>query len=350
MTVNRSDIGYAKINFFYHPDHLGSTSMVTDAEGYITQNVSYIPYGEVFVEERNGVWNTPYLFNAKELDGETGLYYYGARYLNPKDTRWMSVDPLFEKYVGMSPYGYCAGNPVRLVDVDGRRTFNVTNEDGTTQVKEINGGINKTYDIMQFDFALVQWAFDSDESSDKSDYNAFVSRLSLDTKGYQLAVSARSFNGKTGYGYEDYWNPNNKSGKNTWKCNKFVYDRLKSLNLLNGYNNSSCPPQAGTYFNLKNNLNGSPLIGLKAEGSETHLGDVIEGSCSQYQTASGHVEIVTTIYPKGYNNHSDNYFLSTGAHYDLVTESSSFFYKQYGDPNNNNTIEFDRGVSIRRPK
>lgn len=72
--------------------------MVTDAEGYITQNVSYIPYGEVFVEERNGVWNTPYLFNAKELDEETGMYYYGARYLNPKDTRWMSVDPLFENY------------------------------------------------------------------------------------------------------------------------------------------------------------------------------------------------------------------------------------------------------------
>ena len=131
MTGNRSDIGYAKINFFYHPDHLGSTSMVTDAEGYITQNVSYIPYGEVFVEERNGVWNTPYLFNSKELDEETGLYYYGARYLNPKDTRWISVDPLFEKYVGMSPYNYCAGNPVRLVDVDGRDYLQ--NENGEMQ-------------------------------------------------------------------------------------------------------------------------------------------------------------------------------------------------------------------------
>ena len=120
MSVNHSDMDHVRINFFYHPDHLGSTSMVTDAEGNITQHVAYIPYGEVFVEERNGVWNTPYLFNAKELDEETGLYYYGARYLNPKDTRWISVDPLFEKYVGMSPYGYCAGNPVRLVDVDGR--------------------------------------------------------------------------------------------------------------------------------------------------------------------------------------------------------------------------------------
>ena len=78
----------------YHVDHLGSTSLVTDIDGEITQHVAYIPYGEVFVEQRNGSWSTPYLFNAKELDEETGLYYYGVRYLNPKDTRWLSVDPI----------------------------------------------------------------------------------------------------------------------------------------------------------------------------------------------------------------------------------------------------------------
>ncbi|MBO4806964.1 MAG: hypothetical protein J5554_13100 [Paludibacteraceae bacterium] len=105
----------------YHVDHLGSTSLVTDIDGEITQHVAYIPYGEVFVEQRNGVWNTPYLFNAKELDEETGLYYYGARYLDPTNVAWLSVDPLFEKYVGMSPYNYCVGNPVKLVDVDGMK-------------------------------------------------------------------------------------------------------------------------------------------------------------------------------------------------------------------------------------
>lgn len=77
-------------------------------------------YGEVFIEECNGTWNSPYLFNGKELDEETGLYYYGARYLNPTSGIWLSVDPLFEKYVGMSPYNYCAGNPVKFVDPDGR--------------------------------------------------------------------------------------------------------------------------------------------------------------------------------------------------------------------------------------
>ncbi len=103
----------------YHVDHLGSTTLVTDAEGLISQHVAYIPYGEVFVEQRNGSWNTPYLFNAKELDEETGLYYYGARYLDPTHAAWLSVDPLFEKYVGMTPYNYCAGNPVKLVDPNG---------------------------------------------------------------------------------------------------------------------------------------------------------------------------------------------------------------------------------------
>ena len=110
--------------FFYHPDHLGSTSYVTDADGNIAQHVEYIPYGEVFVEERNSQFSTNYLFNAKELDNETGLYYYGARYLDPTGAMWLSVDPLFEKYAGMSSYNYCAGNPVKLVDPDGEEPYN----------------------------------------------------------------------------------------------------------------------------------------------------------------------------------------------------------------------------------
>ncbi|MBO7429257.1 MAG: RHS repeat-associated core domain-containing protein, partial [Paludibacteraceae bacterium] len=103
--------------FFYHPDHLGSTSLVTNLDGEVTQHVAYIPYGEVFVEQRNGTWNTPYLFNAKELDEETGLYYYGARYLDPTGTRWLSVDPVF--HAGSSPYAYCLGNPIRFSDPTG---------------------------------------------------------------------------------------------------------------------------------------------------------------------------------------------------------------------------------------
>ena len=113
---------------FYHPDHLGSTTVVTDLDGEVTQNVAYIPYGEVFVEQRNGTWNTPYLFNAKELDEETGLYYYGARYLDPTNVTWMSVDPIWEKNIDANPYNYCHGNPITITDPNGMDDYELDDE------------------------------------------------------------------------------------------------------------------------------------------------------------------------------------------------------------------------------
>jgi RHS repeat-associated protein len=83
------------------------------------QHVEYVPFGEVFLEERNNTWNTPYLFNAKELDEETGLYYYGARYYDSRVSLWLGVDLLAEEYPGISVYAYCFGNPVKLIDPDG---------------------------------------------------------------------------------------------------------------------------------------------------------------------------------------------------------------------------------------
>ncbi len=81
--------------------------------------MEYVPFGEVFLEEKNAVWNTPYLFNGKELDKETGMSYYGARYYEPKTSLWISVDPLAEKYPNESPYIYCGNSPVVFIDPDG---------------------------------------------------------------------------------------------------------------------------------------------------------------------------------------------------------------------------------------
>ena len=61
----------------------------------------------------------PYKFNGKEFDQETGLYYYGARYMNPRTSLWYGVDPLAEKYVSTGCYVYCIDNPIRLIDPDG---------------------------------------------------------------------------------------------------------------------------------------------------------------------------------------------------------------------------------------
>ena len=118
-TKQNMSVKNCEYTYFYIHDHLGSTSMVLDTDGNISQSVTYIPYGEIFVEERNGAWNSPYLFNSKELDEETGLYYYGARYLNPTNGMWLSVDPLWEKNIDASPYSYCHGNPINKIDVMG---------------------------------------------------------------------------------------------------------------------------------------------------------------------------------------------------------------------------------------
>ena len=110
---------YEKMQFYYHPDHLGSSSYITNLDGEVVQHIEYVPFGEVFVEERNNIWNTPYLFNAKEFDEETGLYYYGARYYDPRLSLWLSIDPKEEKYSNVSTYCYVISNPLKYTDPTG---------------------------------------------------------------------------------------------------------------------------------------------------------------------------------------------------------------------------------------
>ncbi len=113
---------YENLQFFYHHDHLGSSSFITNLDGEVVQHIEYVPFGEVFIEERNNVWNTPYLFNAKELDEETGMYYYGARYYDPRLSLWQSVDKFAEKYK-TSPYCFTLNNPICNYDERGDSTI-----------------------------------------------------------------------------------------------------------------------------------------------------------------------------------------------------------------------------------
>ena len=105
--------------FFYHSDHLGSTSYITDDHANITQYDAYLPYGELLVDEHSSSEKLPYKFNGKQFDEETGLYYYGARYMNPIASIWYGVDRLAEKYSQLSSFSYCAGNPIKYVDLKG---------------------------------------------------------------------------------------------------------------------------------------------------------------------------------------------------------------------------------------
>ncbi|WP_171571065.1 RHS repeat domain-containing protein [Flavobacterium sp. CLA17] len=129
--------------FYFHPDHLGSTSYITAKNGSISQHVEYIAFGEVLFEEHSSSFSSPYLFNGKELDRETNLSYYGARYLDMKTSLWLNVDPLAlynpakedEFYFdgdhnggvynakNLNAYGYCYQNPIVLVDPNGKQAI-----------------------------------------------------------------------------------------------------------------------------------------------------------------------------------------------------------------------------------
>ena len=106
--------------FFYHSDHLGSTSYITDDKANITQYGAYLPYGELLVDEHSSSEELPYKFNGKQFDEETGLYYYGARYMNPVTSLWYGVDPEIEKVPGCSPFTYTFSNPITLIDPNGQ--------------------------------------------------------------------------------------------------------------------------------------------------------------------------------------------------------------------------------------
>ena len=128
--------------YYYHPDHLGSAQLVTDYEGNEYQRIEYTPYGELWVEKKTAnekdMRYLPYKFTAKEQDEETGLYYYGARYLDAKYSRWLSADPAVGEYIpqinadiaklpaggvydfiNLNLYHYAGNNPIKYTDPDG---------------------------------------------------------------------------------------------------------------------------------------------------------------------------------------------------------------------------------------
>ena len=129
--------------YYYHSDHLGSAQFVTDWRGKQYEHIEYTPYGELWIEEvAAGLDKLPFRFTGKEMDEETGLYYYGARYLDPKYSRWLSGDPALGEYmsgssvgaggiyntVNFNVYHYGNNNPIKYTDPTGMW---IDNGDGT---------------------------------------------------------------------------------------------------------------------------------------------------------------------------------------------------------------------------
>ncbi|MCP4111453.1 MAG: hypothetical protein GY749_38985 [Desulfobacteraceae bacterium] len=115
---------------FYIPDHLGSASVMVDKYGNVVEESVCYPYG--MNRKRTGEFEAEYRFTGKELDGESGLHYFGARYYDAMVGRFVSVDPLFISYsFGLNQeeettsveilkelnlYCYTINNPIKWID------------------------------------------------------------------------------------------------------------------------------------------------------------------------------------------------------------------------------------------
>ena len=106
-------------------------------------------------QRRTGTFDNIYKFNAKELDSETGLYYYGARYYDPRISLFISVDPLTEQT--MTPYQYTYQNPVRYIDPDGRAPVDI--------IYQFKSGSNTIY------YEYKNGSFYNINTGKKVDYN-----------------------------------------------------------------------------------------------------------------------------------------------------------------------------------
>jgi RHS repeat-associated protein len=109
---------------YYHTDHLGGTNLLADDTGALKELIEYKPYGEYARHEKYGsseevAW---FYFTGQKYDDETGLYFYNARYYNPKLGRFITPDIIVqapENPQTLNRYAYAGNNPVNYTDPTG---------------------------------------------------------------------------------------------------------------------------------------------------------------------------------------------------------------------------------------
>jgi RHS repeat-associated protein len=102
------------VRYYYHTDHLGSTVLVTDETGEVIWDGEYTPFGEL--NDPLNIVDGVIQFTGKDMDFDTGLYYYNARWYDPGLGRFITEDPIRD---GSNWYVYVNNNPLRFVDPSG---------------------------------------------------------------------------------------------------------------------------------------------------------------------------------------------------------------------------------------
>jgi RHS repeat-associated protein len=126
--------------YYFHANHLGSGSLITDENGRTYQTLAYAPFGETLIDIKNGTYDERYKFGGKEKDDESGMNYFEARYYSSNYSVFISTDPMWAKYPGLSSYNYCGNNPIMFIDPNGEDIkVHYTDAEGNAQTWVFNG-------------------------------------------------------------------------------------------------------------------------------------------------------------------------------------------------------------------
>lgn len=175
---------------YFSKDHLGNIRSVVRKypnSGDVTevQKTHYYPFGGIIADISTGTSEQNRLYNGKELDRSNNLWWYdyGARQYDPTAPRFLTPDPLAEKYYGWSIYGYCRNNPIKRIDVDG--LYDWENIDSWSNYPVIAVFPIKRDDIMQIDYEAAQGVnLPIITVSDVSDLEAALNDLPLNGNSF----------------------------------------------------------------------------------------------------------------------------------------------------------------------
>ena len=133
--------------------------------------------------------HTSHTFSAKERDSETGLSYFGSRYYSSDLSIWLSVDPQAAKYPSLSPYVYCADNPVKLVDPNGEETTDFYDIATGEHLQHIDDGIDEAIAVHRIAYDAFNEEGTLYENKDKIGYSLGKNSDFIDLAGTIYAES-----------------------------------------------------------------------------------------------------------------------------------------------------------------
>ena len=270
-------------------DHLGDSRLTFDTNtgsAVTVQQDDYFPFGMDITRNPVPSVKNEYLYNKKELQEDLNLYDYNARFYDPVVAKWITPDPLAELNRKWSPYAYVLNNPVRLTDPDG-----MTEEDDLLN--------DKSFENESDQRAKMQRNIDNATDGQNTTFNYDDGeQTGSQTNSTTAQIVENSEDALKHHAHDwDYNKEKDNYDAGTDKCNKFVYDMIKSAgadpgtpngNILKRVFGFGSPPTAEQWSDKSYDI---PHWRVLKDNETPRAGDVVAEKI-HYIVATGHVGVV----------------------------------------------------------